>query len=153
MPQSCPGQGQLSLASPGTLFVLSCSGVCSCFDLVCWGKLSLILFQSVVEPVLTAVCTHTSHLVSFLAFLLDSNKDAALGKRKFLLVEAVSIQIYPQLSYEDSFLVHVSGFSLHLSCTSPRCKLRCLQHCAPWDAAHKVAGASPRSSAAGSTEL
>lgn len=87
-------------------------GVCSCFDLACWGKSSLILFQSVVEPVLTAVRTHIAHLVSLLAFLTGSDRDAALGKKRFLLVEVESMGIYPQLSYEASFLAPISGFSL-----------------------------------------
>lgn len=126
-------------------------GVCSCFDLACWGKSSLISFQSVVEPVLTAVCTHTSNLVSFLAFLTDSNRDAALGKKRFLLVEAASIQIYPQLPYEGSFLVHVSGFSLHLF--SPlEAQVPLASRSLP-GMLRKAAGASPWSSTAGRTEL
>lgn len=74
----------------------------------------MILFQSVVEPVLTAVRTHIAHLVSLWAFLTGSDRDAALGKKRFLRVEVESMEIYPQHSYEASFLAPTSGFSLCL---------------------------------------
>ena len=123
--------------SPGTWFVpaMFCLGVCSCFGLTCWGKLQFILHQSVVEPVLIAVRTHASILVSFLALLTESNRNAT-GK-KSMLAEVDSIQIYPQLSLESSLLALAPGFSLHLPYHSPHIKLRCLHHCAPCDAAQK----------------
>ena len=52
-------------------------------------------------------------------------------KKRFLLVEAVSIQIHPQLSHEGSFSAHVSGVSLRPSRAPARCQLRCPRGCRP----------------------